>query len=129
MCGAVRYQAGDADKGGDAVKVVEWISREESESYETSIGGLGGWVDGEKWEVYAGGIKPELKEYYEALRNAIIVRKLKYTGAQHQDKDDGTPLFEDDTVAHFSFRAWGDLMAAIWNTEEDGTYSYMDFYC
>ena len=40
-----------------------------------------------------------------------------------------TPVFDDGTVGSFSFRAWGDLMAAIWNTEENtNKYSYMDFY-
>ena len=110
------------------MKVVDWISYDESEKHEASIGGLGGWVDGEKWDEYIDGIRDDVKEYYEALRTAIVALGLHYTGAAHQDADDGVPLFSDDTIGSFSYRAWGDLMAAIWNTEEDGNYSYMSFY-
>jgi hypothetical protein len=40
-----------------------------------------------------------------------------------------TPVFDDGTVGGFSFRAWGDLLAAVWNTAEGTTkYSYMSFY-
>ena len=38
------------------------------------------------------------------------------------------PLFSDGKVATFSFRGWGDLMAAIWSEAEDKDYGYMDFY-
>jgi hypothetical protein len=31
-------------------------------------------------------------------------------------------------VATFSYRGWGDIMAAIWSEEENKDYNYMDFY-
>ena len=111
------------------MKVVNWISLEQAKGHDESIGGLGGWVDGETWRVYLDCIKDEHKEYYEALREAIVARKLRYTGYEHQNATDGVPLFSDNTIGSFSFRAWGDLMAAIYNTEEDANYSYIDFYC
>ncbi len=37
-------------------------------------------------------------------------------------------MFNDGTAGMFSFRAWGDLMAAIWAEHENRDYGYMDFY-
>ena len=53
---------------------------------------------------------------------------LKQGGDWHQNDPKGVPVFNDGTVAMFSFRAWGDLMAALWAEHEDCDYSYMDFY-
>lgn len=110
------------------MKVSEWISYEDAESRECSIGGLGGWFDdGHRWEDYA--LQTEIPAYAEAIRESVIERQLRYTGGEHQNREDGVPLFENGTVGIFSYRAWGDLMAAIWSTKEDKDYSYMDFYC
>ena len=47
---------------------------------------------------------------------------------EHQNDDHGVPKSDDDTVGLFSFRSWGDLMAAIWSEEEDKDYDYLNFY-
>lgn len=109
------------------IKVKEWISWEESEKYDESVGLMGGWVEGERWKEYLETHSPKSLEYLEALRERILEEKLKVGGDEHQLNY--VPLFSDNTVATFSFRGWGDLMAAIWNEYEGkNEYCYMDFY-
>ena len=112
------------------MKVVEWISDNDTADRDCSIGGLGGWFsEGNRWEDYYDGMSDKLKPYALAIRESGIERGIRYTGHDHQNAEDGVPLFEDGTVGVFSFRAWGDFMAAIWSTEDNKDYSYMDFYC
>lgn len=111
------------------MKVIKWINYSESHEYKESCGGLGGWFDdGHRWEDFIDDWIEEVKPYLEAIRKSAIENDLKLTGQQHQHGHKGVPLFEDNTVGSFSYRAWGDLMAAIWSTEENKDYSYMDFY-
>lgn len=111
------------------MKVVDWICGEESK-HESSIGGLGGFFQhGMRWEDFIKRWKPHARPRLEAIRESVIENGLKFGGDWHQYRGyNGTPLFEDDTTGDFSFRAWGDLMAAIWSSEEDKDYCYMDFY-
>jgi hypothetical protein len=109
-----------------AVTVVDWISYEESESKHESIGGMGGWVDGQGWPEFIADIADTHRPYYEALRSAIVANRVKCGGDAHQDSM--VPVFSDGTVGSFSYRGWGDLLAAIWNTEDGGSRSYMSFY-
>ena len=115
------------------ITVVDWISEDETENRECSVGGLGGWFGwkkkGQRWKDFIKRVKDEKKPYYEAIRKSVVENGIRYTGVQHQDEDDGVPLFSDNTIGSFSYRAWGDLMAAIWSEEEDKDYSYMNFYC
>lgn len=60
------------------------------------------------------------------LREQIIKLQIRSGGDWHQAE--GTPLFEDGTIGSFSYRAWGDLLAATWSEEDQVGYSYMDFY-
>jgi hypothetical protein len=114
------------------MKVVKWIAYKDSADKKAAMDWLGGMFnDGMRWNDY---YPPEevgkhsVEEYVNALRSEIIEKKIRITGEEHQYSDKGVPVFEDDTVARLSFRAWGDLMAAIWSTEENKDYSYMDFY-
>jgi hypothetical protein len=111
------------------VKVSEWVTVADiPEGSECSVGELGGWVDGEKWPEYIAGAADGAVPYLEAIRSAVVKDKLRITGEQHQHYE-WTPVFSDGTHGGFSYRAWGDMMAAIWNTEEDTEeYSYMSFY-
>ncbi len=52
----------------------------------------------------------------EALREDVIARGIKMSGPETQSRADGVPVFEDGRVALFTFRAWGDFVAAVWNT-------------
>lgn len=112
------------------MKVIGWISYDEAADHEESIGGLGGFFErGMRWKDYADIYNDKGREYAEALRAAILERELRYSGSQHQNSHDGVPVFSDGTVATFSYRAWGDLMAGVWSEHQDQDYSYVDFYC
>jgi len=111
------------------MKVVEWIADSNVGERECSVGWLGGWFkDGMRWDNYIALIVSELREYLEAIRVSVIENKIRYSGETHQHGGTGVPVFDDGTVGQFSYRAWGDLMAAIWSTEENHDYGYMDFY-
>lgn len=125
------------------IKVVEWIADDEVANRETAIGGLGGWFginreqkdekglwekSGDRWKDFIEAVRPELVPYYEALRTEVVANKIKMGGDSHQNSSAGVPLFSDGKVGQFSYRAWGDFMAAVWSEEENYDYTYMDFY-
>lgn len=58
----------------------------------------------------------EARKYVKALLSYLKEHKVKISGFEHQLN--GVPLYNDSTVSRFSFRAWGDVMSAIWG----GTY-------
>lgn len=110
---------------------ITFISYQSAESKEENgLGGMGGFFDdGMRWKDYLEIWKPEVHELLEDLRKAIVESGLKCTGAEHQSGALAVPLFPDGKVATYSYRAWGDLMAAVWSEEENKDYSYMSFYC
>lgn len=118
------------------MKVAKWIGEDEMQGRNVTIGGMGGWFGkneedwdaGHRWKDYIKNMRPECVQYAEAFRESVLERDIRYTGEEHQDASDGVPLFEDGTVGFFTYRAWGDLMAAVWSEAEDKNYSYMDFY-
>lgn len=114
------------------MKVVDWISYDDAkEREECGIGGMGGWFGMDQrhsWEDYVDIWFDEAKPYVIALRDSIVERGIRESGDWHQDSDEGVPLFEDGTVATYSFRAWGDLLAAVWEGVDRLPYCYMDFY-
>ncbi len=114
------------------MKVIKWISEKESEGKKESIGGMGGWFNfketGLRWKDYIEIWQDIAKPYAGAIRESVVKNKLRLTGNDHQYSGSGVPLFEDDTIGSFSFRGWGDIMAAIWSEEENKDYNYMDFY-
>lgn len=115
----------------EKITVVDWVDYNDEKINEcpVSIGGLGGWFEsGMRWNDYLESLVEGRKIYAEALRNSIIQNEIRYTGDEHQNASDGVPLFSDGTIGSFSFRAWGDLMAAIWSTEDNRNYCYMDYY-
>lgn len=114
------------------IEVVRWISGADADKYPEAFGGLGGWFNfkqkGQRWKDYIENVKEEYHPYAEALRREILRRKLREGGDWHQHSEEGTPVFSDETVANFSYRAWGDLLAAVWSEEENRDYHYMNFY-
>lgn len=113
------------------MEVIKFITYNESENYpENPIGGLGGFFkDGMRWNDYKFQFHQEHHETLENLRQSIIDNEIRCTGEQHQYSDyESCPVFEDETCATYSYRAWGDLMAAVWSTHENRDYNYMDFY-
>jgi hypothetical protein len=110
------------------ITVVKWISEEESNGKECKLGGLGGVGKSMFWNEYLELFTPDCHGHMEALREAIL-QKGAFTGEAHQNDAEGTPLFSDGSIAAFSFRAWGDLLSAIFNTKiGEKKWDYMDFY-
>ena len=113
------------------MKVIKFITWKEAEhKKENGLGGMGGFFsDGMRWEDYKAAWKEEVHESLEGLRLSIIANQINCTGDEHQHSGyPSVPLFDDGTVATYSYRAWGDLMAAVWSSEYDKDYSYMSFY-
>jgi hypothetical protein len=109
--------------------VVKWVSYTEADKLPIAFGGLGGFFrEGMRWGEYLGAWEESAYPYIEALRADIIKRGIKECGPWHQKDPEGAPVFSDGTSATFSYRAWGDLLAAIWSTEEDRDSHYMEFY-
>lgn len=111
------------------LKVYRWISWEEAERYLNSLDKIGGFVKpGIGWSAYLKRIAlPGEREYLDALRREIVHKDIRISGEAHQHSEHGVPQFSDGTVATFSMRGWGDLMAAIWNTQGE-EHGYFDFY-
>lgn len=111
-------------------KVVFVTSYEAEKLPESGLGGLGGFFNnGMRWADYLAIWKEEVHPRLESLRAAIIEKNVRCNGLQHQNGYPSCPVFEDGTCATYSFRAWGDLMAAVWSSHDNTDYSYMDFYC
>lgn len=114
------------------ITVVEWVSDEVVEDKDHVLSWLGGWFNlpesGHRWKDYLENFKDEVHPYLEAVRKEILERGLCVTGKDHSSSEDGVPKFSDGKYLCLSWRAWGDLMAAIYSEKEDRDYSYMDFY-
>ncbi len=94
---------------------------------DVSVGGMGGFVNGHSFDEYEEEFPEGCHVYLRAIRDAVVKGRMRHGGDWHQNG--GAPIFSDGTVGSFTFRAWGDLLAAIWNTEENAAkYGYMDFY-
>lgn len=120
----------------EEITVVGWVdygSREKT----TLIGGLGGWFNSNNihkkeeptnmvWQDYLDYHEKSAHPYLEALRTEIKTNNLQITGEHHQ-YNSCAPLFSDGKIAEFSYRAWGDLMAAIYSTKEK-PLDYMEYY-
>jgi hypothetical protein len=111
-------------------QVVRWIAFADVDAGDDQdIGGWGGSINkGDGWSEYIANIDEKCVAYYEALRDAILRRGLRRGGDWHQFAPDGVPLFRDGVFASFSFRGWGDLMAAAWADTDGRRHGYMDYY-
>jgi hypothetical protein len=114
-------------------RVIRWAGFVETKKMDISIGGLGGWFGfdkkGQRWKDYIEEIREDLIPYAEAIKESVIENNIRYTGIEHQNVGDGVPIFDDNTIGSFTFRAWGDIMAAIWSDIDNKDYNYMDYYC
>jgi hypothetical protein len=96
---------------------------------DPDMGGWGGWFEkGNDWSDYIASVKENAVPYYDALREAVMTSGLRRGGDWHQSRQCGVPVFDDGAIATFSFRAWGDLMAAIWADTDGRRHGYMDYY-
>lgn len=106
--------------------IVDWIASDDIPENAPIIGGMGGWVDGEDWHTFSAQLKKGELPYYNALKTYIKANDLWNGGFWHESE--GCPVFEDGTVISCSYRAWGDIMAAVHNSiERSHPYSYYDF--
>ena len=115
----------------EEITVVEWVEDSDIPTDAHVLSWMGGWFNfeekGQRWQTYLDNFKPTKYPYLEALRKEIVGKGYRFTGEYHQNNS-GVPKFSDGTYMCLSWRAWGDLMAAIWSQEEDKDYNYMDFY-
>ena len=93
------------------IEVVDWINCNfESEPFDISISGLGGWFNfnpsapegeqgpfGHRWQDLLDVYDKECYSYLEAIRESVLENGLQITGDQHQNSDHGVPLFNDNT--------------------------------
>jgi hypothetical protein len=122
------------------ITIIGWVSYQEAEAISSggkpNLGGLGGWVKGHDFNEYlAHSVAPEFHAHYIALRNDIQNRNIRFGGDAHQTRPDGCPLWSDGSVATFTWRAWGDLLAATYNRPRDqridlfGVNHYHSYLC
>ena len=122
-------------------EVVGWLNVNFEDTFNISVGGLGGWFNYDtnnpdinsvkaehRWIDFLETYNDDVHDYLEAIKEAVLDEGLQITGYDHCCSDCGIPLFDDDTIAVLSGRAWADLMAAIWSEHDDKSYSYMEFY-
>jgi hypothetical protein len=108
------------------IKFLKWTNGNEDGEFQ-HIGGMWGGIEPHhKWKDYIEMFSEEVIPYLEELRRVMVEGGLRTTGEHHQYHG-WFPLFSDNTIIELSYRAWGDLMAAIWN-EEGEANGYMDFY-
>lgn len=113
------------------VKIIKWITKQEAEGKEENgLGGMGGWFGKEKrWPDYLEKFKKEARPMLEELRKSIIENNIRCTGEEKQENGwNVVPLWSNGKVDTYSWRAWGDLMAAVWSSKDNKDYCYTDFY-
>jgi len=122
--------------GNDAtytrIFVKEWVKAPDPQNFlglDTMFIQSGGGVEkGDRWIHYINSVEEWQRPYIEAVREEIIRKGIKWTGKEMQDNPNGTPVFNNGKLGMFTWRAWGDLMAAAWAEDENVDYSYLDFY-
>jgi len=113
-----------------SIIITKWTTWDDTLTVEESnvIGALGGFFkEGMRWKDYIDRQPQDWWVYLEAIRAEVIAKNHRFCGDIHQQMR--IPVFSDGKVGRFSYRAWGDLMAAIWAEAENNNYRYMDFYC
>lgn len=66
------------------------------------------------------------KEEYKALIENIRQNGYKFSGDEHEYKDNCSPVLSNGKIMHFSWRGWGKVMADAYNL--DGDYAYSLWY-
>lgn len=115
---------------GEALTVVDWVAYDSTNSsLEAPLPVLGGWFGVKRrntWADYEKDLLAEAVPYALAMKEAVVAAGIREGGDWHQDE--GVPVFSDRRVLRMSYRAWGDLLAAIWSDADGLPYSYMNFY-
>lgn len=80
------------------------------------------------WPAHVAEYPAQWHLHLETIRQAIISNKVWAGGDWHQDSAHGVPVLSDGHFMSCSWRDWGGLLAAIWNSELGEHFTYMDFY-
>jgi hypothetical protein len=120
------------------VKLIEYSDEAFEGLEENTLARMGGWFNSHMihkkeeshsnhtWQDYLDSLQDDkTREYAIALKKYILENNIHECAPWHQSV--GVPLFEDNTYATFSYRGWGDLMAAIYTTDEK-PLDYMSYY-
>lgn len=87
-----------------------------------------GWVD---WDDYPDHTGPgSYDEIFDLVVAAARRDGCRFAGEYHQNGAHGAPLLSDGTVASFTFRGWGGVMAAAWPewvTIQDPQVQYCEY--
>jgi len=113
------------------VHVCKRISYTEAQHYPTIMPLSGGnFFDGMRWKDYVkqySGMNHAFADYAETIRKYVIRNAIRIDGVTHQKSPDGALLMSDGTAVFMLYRAWGDLMAAIWSTYDNEDYNTTSF--
>jgi hypothetical protein len=80
------------------------------------------------WAAYLVDYAVEWHPHLDAIRQSIIENKVWAGGDWHQYSAHGVPVLSDGHFLGCSYRGWGGLLAAIWTSELEKHFTYMDFY-
>jgi hypothetical protein len=80
------------------------------------------------WPTHVAEYPAQWHLHLETIRQAIITTKVWAGGDWHQYSAHGVPVLSDGHFMSCSWRDWGGLLAAIWNSELGEHFTYMDFY-
>ena len=112
---------------------VTWQSYDSIETLEggfnlDDLGGSFDFKEGMRWPDYLAGYALEWHPYVEAIRHAIIEGQVWAGGDWHQYSPNGVPVVAGGHFMGCGYRSWGDLLAAVWSSELNRDFSYLDFY-
>jgi hypothetical protein len=80
------------------------------------------------WLDFIGQYHAEWHQHLEAIRHSIIEQQVWAGGDWHQYSPNGVPVLSDGHFLALSWRGWGELLAAVWNTKLGQQFTYIDFY-
>ncbi|GEM_PF-5661738 len=99
----------------------------EHEGYNLSS--FGGFEEADtSWPDYLALYPAEWHLHLEAIRHSIIAKQIWAGGDWHQDSPHGVPVLSDGHFIICTWRGWGELLAAVWNSELGQQFTYLDFY-
>lgn len=112
---------------------VTWQSYDSFDTHETgfnldNLRGSYSFKERMRWPDYLAGFAAEWHPYVEAVRQSIVANNVWAGGNWHQYSVAGTPVVAGEHFMACSFRSWGSLLAAVWSSELNRDFSYMDFY-
>ena len=81
-----------------------------------------------RWPEFLAQHSAERHPPLEAIRQAIIQGQIWAGGDWHQDSAHGMPVVSDGHFMSCTWREWGKLLAASWNSELGEQFTYLDFY-